>query len=343
MTLEEVGEENVVQVVTRNESNYKAAGKMLVGKRTTGGKLAQRVVMDDKFWKSIVVCLKGADPLIKLLHLVSSDTKPVIGFIYEEMKRAKEKIQHSFKCVKKHYMPLWTIIDEGWNRQILWPLNATSYSLNPQFHYNPNFKAGFEVKHGLYECLCKLVTKQDWSKVDLMLEDFKHARYFFGNNLAKVAIKILKQLFDGILMVHMKRRNCLRQQTLNDVMLVMSNSKLAKRHHAGKAMEYSMDNLSSYDEWIAENSGSSSNNEESELDDLCFYFLNEDYKLKGQVGEDADGDGAYVDDQQIHDDDDIEFDDEDGASDATDDVMDGDGSFKEDECCEDFDVNALLL
>ena len=200
--VEEVGEENVVQVVTRNESNYKAAGKMLVEKRrrlfwmpcaidsinlmlegfekklhihrdtvakgkritsyiysrsslidllhhftkgkdlvrpgvtkfatcyitlkclydnkgplekmftskqwkssffagTTCGKFVKGVVMDDKFWKSIVVCLIGASPLIKLLHLVSLDKEPVIGFIYEEMKRVKEKIQHAFKSVKR--------------------------------------------------------------------------------------------------------------------------------------------------------------------------------------------------------------------------------------------------
>jgi len=59
---------------------------------TTGGKLVQGVVMDDKFWKSIVVCLIGASPLNKLLHLVSLDKKPVIDFLYEEVKRVKEKI-----------------------------------------------------------------------------------------------------------------------------------------------------------------------------------------------------------------------------------------------------------
>lgn len=64
-------------------------------------KVAKSIVMDHKFWKSIVVCLKGANPLIKLLHLVSSDTKPAIGFIYEEMKQAKVKIQRAFKSVKK--------------------------------------------------------------------------------------------------------------------------------------------------------------------------------------------------------------------------------------------------
>lgn len=70
----------------------------------------------------------------------------------------------------------------------------------------------------------------------------------------------------------MKRRNRLRQQTLNDVVLVMSNSKLAKRHEAGKVLGYNIDDISSDDEWILENNGSSPNSEESELDDLCFYF-----------------------------------------------------------------------
>lgn len=79
-------------------------------------------------------------------------------------------------------------------------------------------------------------------------------------------------------------------------------------------------------------------------------FQNEDDKLKGQVGEAANGDGAYIDDLHIpdDDDDDIEYDDEadvddeDGASNAADDFMDGDGSYLEDESCDDFDVNELL-
>jgi len=39
---------------------------------------------------------------------------------------------------------------------------------------------------GLY---ARWVAKQDWSKVDLMLEDFKLARNSFGNEMAKIAIK----------------------------------------------------------------------------------------------------------------------------------------------------------
>ncbi|KAG4964996.1 hypothetical protein JHK85_039971 [Glycine max] len=62
----------------------------------------------------------------------------------------------------------------------------------------------------------------------------------------------------------------------------------------------------------------------------------EDDKLKGQVGEDVNNDNADVDNLRIpdDDDDDEDVDDEDGARNATDDIVDGDGSYMEDKVCE---------
>ena len=65
--------------------------------RTTSGRHVENLVMDSKFWKNIVVCLKGANPLIKVLRLVNSDEKPAMGFIYKEINRAKDKIRSAFK------------------------------------------------------------------------------------------------------------------------------------------------------------------------------------------------------------------------------------------------------
>ena len=65
------------------------------------GKMVENYVLDGRFWKNIVTCLKGAYPLIKVLRMVDSDEKPAMGFIYEEMDRAKETIQTNFKNVKK--------------------------------------------------------------------------------------------------------------------------------------------------------------------------------------------------------------------------------------------------
>lgn len=69
--------------------------------KTKDGKHVENMIMDSRFWKNIVVCLKGTYPLIKVLRLVDSDEKPAMGFIYEEMDRAKEKIQTAFNNVKK--------------------------------------------------------------------------------------------------------------------------------------------------------------------------------------------------------------------------------------------------
>ena len=57
--------------------------------------------MDKEFWKNIVICLKGAPLLMKVLRLVDSDEKAAMGFIYEEMDQAKKKIQEAFNSVQK--------------------------------------------------------------------------------------------------------------------------------------------------------------------------------------------------------------------------------------------------
>lgn len=328
---------------------------------TSNGKHVVNVVKDGKFWKNIGVCLKGANPLIKILHLVSSDEKPAMGFIYEEMNRAKEKIQSAFKRAKRRYMPLLDIIDGRWDKELLNPLHATAYYLNPKFHYSPNFKDDIGVKCGLYGCLVRMARNKDASsKIGRQLEeDFKNARNLFGSEIAKIAIKTknpeawwdsygfeypqLQDFATRILsltccssgcernrnafdMFHTKRRNRLKQKKMNDVMFVMSNSKLAKRNQARKAIEYTMDDLSSDDEWITEDDGSLSK-EELELDNWDWFVPIENDAHEDQVGEDVNGDNDLV----IHDDDaELDVSDEDGASNATDDGMDSEGDQMED-------------
>ena len=67
------------------------------------GKRIQSYVLDNKFWDDVTTCIKAAYPLIKVLRLVDSDEKPAMGFIYEAMDQAKEKIQLNFGYVKKRY------------------------------------------------------------------------------------------------------------------------------------------------------------------------------------------------------------------------------------------------
>jgi len=47
------------------------------------------------------MCLKVAAPLMVGLRLVDSYVKPTMGFIYEEMENAKEKIKCNFNNIMK--------------------------------------------------------------------------------------------------------------------------------------------------------------------------------------------------------------------------------------------------
>ena len=69
----------------------------------TDAKIAEDVVLDKDFWKNIITCMKGALPLIELLRVIDSNQKPTMGFIYEVMDQAKEKIPKAFNVVKKRY------------------------------------------------------------------------------------------------------------------------------------------------------------------------------------------------------------------------------------------------
>jgi len=65
------------------------------------GKGIERVVLDNRVWKNVSTCLKATAPLMVVLRLVDSDVKPTMGFIYEEMDCAKEKIRSNFNNIKK--------------------------------------------------------------------------------------------------------------------------------------------------------------------------------------------------------------------------------------------------
>ncbi|KAF1892678.1 hypothetical protein Lal_00031950 [Lupinus albus] len=70
----------------------------------------------------------------------------------------------------------------------------------------------------------------------------------------------------NILNLHTKRRNYLMKKTMNDVIYVMTNLKLAKKKKFRKANEYNMDDVDSDDDCIVENKENSdtdaSNDEE---------------------------------------------------------------------------------
>ncbi|CAL5199978.1 unnamed protein product [Lathyrus oleraceus] len=173
-------------------------------------------------------------------------------------------------------------------------------------------QADYEVKHGLYDCLQRMLADVgEISKIDAQHEDFKKKAKFFGSSIAMAALKTktptqwwesygdehlelpvfaicvlslicssskCERNWNAFEMVHTKRRNRLKQNTMNDVVFVMTNSKLAKKKKNRKTKEYKLSDIVSDNEWIV------NNDEDFENEILDFIIENEDFEAATAEG-----------------------------------------------------------
>jgi len=58
--------------------------------RSIRGKIAKKIILDSKFWNDCLVIVKIVGPLMRLLRVVDSNEKPALGYVYEEMYRARK-------------------------------------------------------------------------------------------------------------------------------------------------------------------------------------------------------------------------------------------------------------
>ncbi|KAF1897926.1 hypothetical protein Lal_00032688 [Lupinus albus] len=250
--VEEIEEDNVVQVVTDNASNYKVVGEMLMVKRK---KL---------YWTPCAA------------HC--------IDLMLEEFEK---KIPIHADTIYKGYF------------------------LNPQLDYAPGFTVDLEVRNGLFDAIGRMMPNiQDQSKIVVQMDCFTNKRGFFGKPLVLTTVNQktpadwwdffgdetleLKRFALRVLSltcsssgcdVHTKRRNKLKQKTMNDVVFVMANSKLSKKKQAKKGVELTIDDIPSDDEWIVEHNNEDEDyldGPEGDEDDLMREILGED------IGEDID-------------------------------------------------------
>ncbi|KAH1228678.1 hypothetical protein GmHk_10G028639 [Glycine max] len=137
------------------------------------GRKVEDSVLDSRFWKNVSICLKAAASLMVVLRLVDSDQQPAMGFIYVEMDHAKERIKSNFNNVKKNYEP---------ENQLYRPLHTAAYYLNPQLHFEDDFKKdNGEVKEGLFICMMRLVKDVGVrNKINGQLLEFHFAKGLFS-------------------------------------------------------------------------------------------------------------------------------------------------------------------
>ena len=84
--------------------------------RSTRGKISKEIILDSKFRNDCLVIRKIVGPLIRLLHIVDSDEKPALGYVYEGIHRARKPIKEIFRNKKRLYRLNTRIAKARWDK-----------------------------------------------------------------------------------------------------------------------------------------------------------------------------------------------------------------------------------
>nr|KAJ0186945.1 hypothetical protein LSAT_V11C900459240 [Lactuca sativa] len=246
------------------------------------GIASYKTVTSVQFWSGVTQCLKVFSPLVKVLRMVDADWKPSMGFVYGEIKVAKEEIIKSLGGNEKHYTPIIDIINTKMKGRLDSTLHLTSYLLNPYYHYND---AQIQFDPDVMDVMQRQVVTIDLPKYKKKVDRFgsdlaiKHCKVndadfdpaswwgLFGGttpHLTKIAMRILSftssssgcernwSTFEG---VHTKKRNRLETSKLNNLVYVQFNANLMEKNKRRKDrnMEVLLSNHSlSTQEWIVD-------------------------------------------------------------------------------------------
>ena len=142
------------------------------------------MLFDPNFWPHVAFCIKTTIPLVSVLREVDLEEGPAMGYIYELMDSAKEKIAFNCGGVERNYVPIWRKIDARWTPQLHRPLHAAGYYLNPQLRYGDKFSNVDEVRKGLFECMDMMLDYQERLKADIQLDSFDQVMGEFGSRIA---------------------------------------------------------------------------------------------------------------------------------------------------------------
>ncbi|RVW84749.1 hypothetical protein CK203_046690 [Vitis vinifera] len=162
--VEQVGEENVIQVITDNHLSYVMEGRLLELKhphlyRTSCVAHCLDLMLEDigKLPNIKRTLERVLSPLARVLCLVDGEKKAPMGYIYEAMNRAKDTIVRSFNANEEKYKEIFNIIDKRWEIQLHRPLHAVEYFLNLKFFYDkPEIEHDAAIMSDLYKCILML-------------------------------------------------------------------------------------------------------------------------------------------------------------------------------------------
>ncbi|RVX18236.1 hypothetical protein CK203_006329 [Vitis vinifera] len=230
-------------------------------KKVEGVKTRSTVLFDPNFWPHVAFCIKTTVPLVSVLREVDSEERPAMGYIYELMDSAKEKI--AFNCGA-------------------WRENMAQFGEKLMQDGLRNF-----IDLYMQQAII-LILNCERLKADIQLDSYDQAMGEFGSRIAidsrtlrsptswwmrfggstpelqKFAIRVLsltcsasgcERNWSTFESIHTKKkRNRLEHQRLNALVYVRYNTRLRERSLQRKQNvdPILVEEIDSDDEWIAE-------------------------------------------------------------------------------------------
>ncbi|RVW95080.1 hypothetical protein CK203_025669 [Vitis vinifera] len=194
-----IGEENVVQVITDNASNYVNVGMRLMEKRsrlrwTPCATHCIDLMLEDIGKLNVhATTLSRARQVVKFIYghtwvlsLMRTFTKN-----HELIHPAITRFATAFLTLQSLYKQKQTLIamfssekwcSSTWAKKVE-GVKTRSYYLNPQLWYGDKFSNVDEVRKGLFECMDRMLDYQERLKADIQLDSYDQAMGEFGSRI----------------------------------------------------------------------------------------------------------------------------------------------------------------
>ncbi|GAV76727.1 LOW QUALITY PROTEIN: DUF659 domain-containing protein, partial [Cephalotus follicularis] len=163
-------------VTSKHYTNHKLS-------RTSKGKSFSSTILDNKFWDDCLIAIKVAAPIIRLLHIVDSDEKPSLGYVYEGMFRTRMVIKNLFNN-KKKYKLYTNLLKLRWDRHLRKNLHAVAYFLNPVFMYDSGRVKKMEIMQSMYDLFEKKSICKNGEATMSEIKLFRERHGSFGRDIA---------------------------------------------------------------------------------------------------------------------------------------------------------------
>ncbi|CAI9301632.1 unnamed protein product [Lactuca saligna] len=205
------------------------------------GRASYGTVTSLQFWAGVTQCLKVLSPLVKVIRMVDADWKPSMGFVYEDIKVAKEEIMKALGGQEKAYK---SIIDIITNKMKEMQRQVVTIDL-------PKYKEKvdrFGVELGYKSCM---VNNADFDPGNLFLLLFAYfikckmvgTFWWLDSSFNKDCNEILsltssssgcERNWSTFEVVHTKKRNRLETSRLNNLVNVQFNANLTEKNKKRK-------------------------------------------------------------------------------------------------------------